>query len=234
MIRYNLNHRVSSIALLIALFISCSPLKKYSEQAKKWEPDIAAFEQLDKSEQDPKNAILFAGSSSIRLWSTIKEDMAPYEVIQRGFGGSEYSDLAWYTKRIVYPHHFKAVVIFVANDITGSKEDKTPGEIANLARYVIKTIRKEYPVQPIFLVEITPTRSRWQHWPKIKQANNALKSLSSEKKKIYFIETAERYLNEKGEPREELFKSDQLHQNREGYIIWGELIKQKLNEVLKQ
>jgi hypothetical protein len=74
-----LKYRVSFNALLLVLFISCSPLRKYSEQVKKWEHDIAAFEQLDKSEQDPKNAILFTGSSSIWLWSTILEDMAPSE-----------------------------------------------------------------------------------------------------------------------------------------------------------
>jgi hypothetical protein len=65
-------------------------------------------------------------------------------VTQRGFGGSKYSDLAWSTKRIVYLHQFKAIVIFVANDITGSKDDKTPGEIAHLAKFNIQTIIKEY------------------------------------------------------------------------------------------
>lgn len=70
--------------------ISCSPIRKYQTmpEVQAWEKDIIKFEQLDKSEKYSRDAILFTGSSSIRLWSTLKQDIAPYPVIQRGFGGS--------------------------------------------------------------------------------------------------------------------------------------------------
>ena len=114
---------ISSL-LLVGFLTSCNVTQKYSKgTSAQWETDILKFEQLDKNEKDPDNAILFAGSSSIRLWSTLKEDVAPYPVIQRGFGGSKFSDLAVYTKRIVYPHKFNGLVIFEANDITGSATD---------------------------------------------------------------------------------------------------------------
>ena len=65
----------------ILFFVSCSPMRKYTPTDREWAlPEIAAFETLDQQENYPKDAILFLGSSSIRLWKTIKEDMAPYSV----------------------------------------------------------------------------------------------------------------------------------------------------------
>lgn len=223
---------ISSV-ILAGFLASCNVSRKYTAEASKtWEKDILKFEQQDKSEKDPDNAIFFAGSSSIRLWSTLKEDVAPYPVIQRGFGGSKFSDLAVYAKRIVYPHQFRALVIFEANDITGSKTDKSPEEVAKLFRNIVSTVRKKYADQPIFLLEITPTKSRWAVWPTVKRTNQLLKETCGKLHNTYFIETASAYLDKDGKPREELFIKDMLHQNHEGYIIWGDLVKKKLNEVL--
>ena len=232
----NSSFRLLLSSILLAGFLaSCNVSRKYTAEAtKNWEKDILKFEQQDKRENDPANAILFAGSSSIRLWSTLKEDVAPYPVIQRGFGGSKFSDMAVYAKRIIYPHQFKALVIFEANDITGSKTDKTPAEVVKLFRNIVKTVRKKYADQPIFLFEITPTKSRWAVWPTVKQTNQMLKETCSKLHNTYFIETASAYLNKDGVPRNELFIKDMLHQNHEGYIIWGDLAKKKLDEVLKR
>ena len=57
--------------------------------------------------------------------------------------------------------------------------------------------------------------------------------INSKMDKTYFIETSAAYLDTKGEPRNELFIKDMLHQNREGYKIWGTLVRNKLDEVLK-
>jgi lysophospholipase L1-like esterase len=145
------------------------------------------------------------------------------------FGGSKFSDLACYIDRIVYPHKIKALVIFEANDISGSATDKTPQEDADLFRYIVKTVRKKFPEKPLFLIEITPTKLRWAVWPKIKEANRLLKQTCENLPHVYFIETASYYLNDKGEPRTELLQPDMLHQNRDGYVIWTKLIKDKLD-----
>lgn len=238
MSRLNINgsfRLLISLLLLAGFLTSCNITRKYSKEAsEKWEKDIVKFEQQDKSESDPDSAILFVGSSSIRLWSTLKADVAPYPVIQRGFGGSKFSDLAVYAKRIVYPHQFRALVIFEANDITGSKADKSPEEVVKLFRDIVMTVRKKYADQPIFLLEITPTKSRWAVWPTVRQTNQLLKESCSKLHNTYFIETASSYLNKDGEPRTDLFIKDMLHQNREGYILWGELVRKKMDEVLAQ
>jgi hypothetical protein len=232
----NSSFRLLISSILISLVLSsCNVSRKYRQEASaNWEKDILKFEQMDKIEKDPSNAIFFAGSSSIRLWSTLKEDVAPYPVIQRGFGGSKFSDLSVYAKRIIYPHQFRALVIFEANDITGSKTDKSPEEVVKLMRNIVRTVRKKYEDQPIFVLGITPTKSRWGVWPTVKQTNKLLKESCDNLHNTYFIETAAAYLNKDGEPSIDLFQSDQLHQNHEGYIIWGDLVKKKLDEVLSK
>ena len=77
--------RILIIWLLYAFI--CFPSIAQSPETDVWEKDIRKFEHLDSVETYPANAVLFAGSSSIRLWSTLAGDMAPYPVIQRGYGG---------------------------------------------------------------------------------------------------------------------------------------------------
>jgi hypothetical protein len=225
-----------NILLLVSLaFLACSPIRKYQSlpEVQYWENDIKKFEQLDKSEKYPDDAILFAGSSSIRLWTSLEKDMAPYRVIQRGYGGAKLSDFVVYAGRIFDSHQCKAIVLFIANDITGSEQDKTPKEVAALLKNVLKTIRKVHPNTTVFWIAITPTASRWKVWPDIQKANALIKQICENKKNTYFIRTDFAFLNENGLPKDDLFRDDKLHLTEKGYAIWTEIIKKELNTVLK-
>lgn len=226
--------KITTFLFVFLLILSSFSDQKKKEQAvNKYENDIAAFERLDKTEKYAENSVLFVGSSSIRLWSTIAEDVAPYPVIQRGFGGSRTPDVVQYLERIAYPHQFSAIVIFVANDITGSANDLTPKETRDNYQEMVRIIRDKYKHQPIFIIEITPSQSRWKYWSQIRQTNLLLKKLCRKGKNTYFIETAGHFLNERSEPRNELFRDDHLHLNREGYLVWGKLIKGEVERRIK-
>lgn len=231
----NLLLRLSTILLVSLLLISSlnAQNKAQKPNGNKYDKEISALEQLDRIEKYDHSSILFVGSSSIRLWSTIKEDIAPYPFILRGFGGSRTPDVVYYLDKYVYPKFFRAAVFFVGNDITGSPDDLTPKETLHNFREIARLIRETYASEPIFIIEITPTSSRWKYWPQIQKTNALLKKFCKKSKNLYFIETARNFLNEKGEPRDELFLEDHLHLNREGYRIWGRLVKSKLDEVLK-
>jgi hypothetical protein len=222
--------------LLSILILSCSPVKKYQTlpEVKAWENDIQKFEQLDKSEKYPDNAILFAGSSSIRLWTTLEKDLAPYPVIQRGYGGAKLSDFAVYAKRIFDPHQCRAIVIFIANDIMGTPQDKNPDEVAALFKNVLKTIRTVHSKTPVFWIAITPTASRWKVWPQIQAVNSKIQKICENQKNTYFIKTDYAYLNDKGLPIDEYFRDDKLHLTEKGYAVWTRIIKKELNRVLEK
>jgi hypothetical protein len=231
----NKKNRLLNLILWVTIFgylTACNPTRKYVETAKVWEPEIQKLEAQDKVDSDPKDAILFIGSSSIRLWKNIKSDMAPYNVIQRGYGGAKFTDLLVYTKRLVYPHDFKAVVIFVANDITGDKNDKTPREVLGLFKSTEKIIRKKYKKQPIYFIGITPNKSRWKVWQQAREANHLIESYCKTKKNLHFIATESAYLGPDGQPIDEYFISDRLHLTQKGYDVWAKIIKENLNKTL--
>jgi hypothetical protein len=223
------------IILFISLvLLSCSPVRKYRDQPEvlAWEDEIQNFEKLDKSVNYSQDAVIFAGSSSIRLWTSLEEDMYPYPVIQRGYGGARLSDFAVYADRIFAPHPCRAIVIFIANDITGGESDKTPPEVAALFRYVLKTIRKTHPETPVFWIAVTPTAARWSVWNEIQKGNSMIRDVCEHNRNTWFIRTDIAFLDENGKPRTELFVDDKLHLNQKGYAIWTEIIKGELEKVI--
>ena len=222
---------MEKLFFLILLIISCSPLKEYKKTSDKWQNEISKLEKLDESEKYTKNAILFIGSSSIRLWKTINQDLGTYEPIRRGYGGARYTDLIHFTERLVSPHNVEAVGIFVANDITGGGNDLSPMEVFDLTKLIVKQIRKTHK-KAIFFIETTPTLKRWKAWPKISLANDLIKEYCESKDNLYYISTRNHYIGENGLPTEELFIRDKLHLNRKGYALWGEIIKKNLRKIV--
>ena len=156
--------------------LSCSPLVKYSQSNRQFEAEVSYLESLDLKQKANENDILFLGSSSIRLWNNIEKDMYPYSPVRRGYGGAHYYDLIHFSERLVVNHSPKAILIFVANDITGSDDsnlvgDLSPNQVRRLFYYNYKLIRNIHKNIPIFLIETTPTPKRWNVWHQIFKAN---------------------------------------------------------------
>lgn len=205
------------------------PLEQYRAAAvAQWEQAIQELEKLDQQQTDPERAILFVGSSSIRLWEDIQQDMAPYPVIRRGYGGAKFSDLAVFIDRLVKPHQFEAVVLFVANDISGQDDDKLPEEVVRLFAYTVERIKQHAPETPVFLLAITPTPSRFAVWDQIERANTLLADYCEQHAGVSFIDTSERFLNAEKQPIADYFVEDRLHLNRSGYELWSTIIKDAL------
>jgi len=207
-------------------------LAKYAADAMKWDQEVAKLVASNSSDGGD-DAILCLGSSSFRLWDSISVDMAPYQMLRRAYGGAKFCDLAIHSPKLVDGIRFRAAMIFVGNDITGKEKDKTPVEIARLAKIVIDSVREHRSEVPIFVIAITPTPSRFQHWQKIVLANDALEKLVAAERNTFFVATQDRYLNSQGAPRPELFVKDMLHQNKEGYAIWSRLLKNSLEKNLR-
>jgi lysophospholipase L1-like esterase len=200
----------------------------------KWEDDIKKLEARDASEHRVENGTLFIGSSSIRMWKSIATDMAPFRPIERGFGGSTFSDVAVFAPRILSPHAYQALVVFVANDVTGGDGDKSPQEVGRLVRHLIGVSQQIRPNAPIVLIEITPTPKRFAVWSKIREVNAVLREVALSEKNVYFVATAESFLTPDNQPRAELFVEDQLHLNSSGYQLWTQLITPILHSVISR
>lgn len=209
-------------------------LEQYRAKAvERWEKEIKKLEARDASEEDPVDALLFIGSSSIRRWASIATDMAPYRTIQRGYGGARYSDLAVFAKRILHPHQYRAMLVFVGNDVSGKPEDHSPEQVEELVRYLVSLSRDHQPDAPVLIIEVTPTEKRFAVWPQIREVNAKLREIALTTANTYFIAIAAHYLDPEGNPRSELFVDDKLHLNSDGYDLWSTLIRRRLDEVFR-
>lgn len=218
----------------VAPVSSADLLEPYRQAAeKKWSKAIDAFDQQNAAEKDPSDAILFVGSSSIRLWLSLETDMSPYPTIRRGYGGAKFTDMAVFANRLISPHQYRAAVMFVANDVTGKPGDHTPDEVESLVRYIVDVSHRHQPGTPFFLIEVTPTESRFRAWPQIRVVNARLREIALSTPDTYFIPTASHFLKPDGTPRPELFVQDRLHLSESGYQLWGSLFRRRLDDVFE-
>jgi len=200
----------------------------------RWGPEIERLLALDQRERYPPEAVLFVGSSSIRLWESIKDDVEPIIPIRRGFGGARSSDLAVFAPQLLAPHRYAALVIFVANDIPGEDDqvDHQPDQVVAWTAEVVDFSRRHQPHAPILLVEITPTIRRWHVWEQQRALNHRWRDFALTQPLVHFLPTAEYFLDSQCQVRGEYFVADQLHLNRAGYRLWGNLIRRRLQELL--
>ncbi len=206
---------------------------KNEEGVFRWEKDIQTFDSLNVNEKYSTNAIMFLGSSYIRLWKNIKEDLKYNEIIHRGFGGCNLRDVAFYIKRIVNPHNPKAIFIYVGNDITANEKDKTPEQVLELYKYIVKIIRQKHRNVPITWLAISPSERRWSKWKEIQKANELIKTFCESNPNLHYIDSSNKFLGKDGQPITSLYRDDKLHYNEAGYIVWGRNIRRQVKKILK-
>ena len=111
-----------TLPFVIALFSLAPALAEVPDpDPERFSDEIAAFEAWDAKNATPDDAILFVGSSSIRLWSTA-EAFPDKPVVNRGFGGSELSDVMHFFDVLVARHTPTTIVLYEGdNDIEHGK-----------------------------------------------------------------------------------------------------------------
>lgn len=191
-----------------------------------WEWAIARFEAEDRRHPPPRRAIVFTGSSSITLWNTLAQDMAPLPVINRGFGGSGIDQVARYVNRIVVPYDPQAIVLFAGtNDLSG-RQPKTAQQVYQGYRAFVGNVRAALAETPIYYISITPTPSRWALWPVMCEANDLIRArATTAADHLHFIDLTPAILGPDGTPRRELYRIDRLHPSAKGYAVWTANIK---------
>ncbi len=193
----------------------------------RFEPEILAFEEKDKLQGIEKGKILFIGSSSIRRWKTIKNDLAPLPVLNRGFGGSTMPEADYYFFRTVTPYKPSAIVLYEGdNDVLAPF--LTPEVI--LRSFIIFTeLSKQYlPRTKIFFVSIKPSPSRSKYQQKMNQVNQLIEEYCRDDKDLYYIDITKGMYDHKGNIRTDIFRKDLLHLNSKGYELWAKIIKEAL------
>jgi lysophospholipase L1-like esterase len=200
--------------------------KPAAKSPERWEKDIRAFEEADRTAMPQQGAILFVGASSTRLWKTLGHDFPDQKVINRGFGGSETSDLVHFIDRIVIPYKPRLIVVQEGgNDINGGK---SPERVLADHKAFVAKVRAKLPDVRIVFTGINPSPLRWSQADRQREANRLLKEYAQSGDNLDFIELWDQFLGPDGQPRPDLFVADRLHNNADGYKVRAEAVRPHL------
>jgi hypothetical protein len=189
---------------------------------------MMAFEKDRLEHNYPKNSILAIGSSSIRFWDTIADDLAPWPIIKRGFGGSAMSDVYGAWRYLVEPYDVNRFLIYEGDTESGRG---MPGAFARFSRLFVERLKKERPNAIVVFLTTKPSPRRFDLWDSTyREANESLRKLAGDYPNVHLIDVATPLFDKRGKLREELFKSDGVHLNPEGYVIWTKTILPELEK----
>lgn len=193
--------------------------------------DIKRFIEWDRRNTFPQEAVLFVGSSSIRMWPT-HASFPRWPVINRGFGGSCVADVNHYFKEVVQPYRAKVIVFYAGdNDIASNL---SPEQVRDDFADFVQLVHRTQPETPVAYLSIKPSASRWQHWPRMQAANALIRELCEKQPHLTFVDVATPLLNSDGQPRAELYLQDKLHLSEAGYEIWARIVTPVIEKLLQR
>ena len=218
------------LILLCGCVVSPAQDNPAEKPAEKWEKTIRQFEQWDSKNTFPSDAVLFVGSSSIRMWPT-RECFDGLAVINRGFGGSQISEVNYFAERIVLRYEPKVIVFYAGdNDVAAGKNAR---RVFDDYKKFVRLVHARLPGTRIIYVGIKPSGSRWSLWPVMNEANMLIKDFSGRNGRLFYFDSATPLLDSDGKPDSAFFLKDQLHLNDKGYELWTKLIRPIINEALE-
>jgi lysophospholipase L1-like esterase len=192
----------------------------------RWAADVRKYQEQDKSQFPEPGRVVFVGSSSIRLWKTLEDDMAPVPTLRRGIGGAFISDATHYAETLIAPYEPSAIVLYAGdNDIA---KGLSPGCIAKDAQNFVAKVRELGIDSPIYFVSIKPSPARHSFWPQMQEANALLQELAKSDPELHYIDVSEAMLSSDGQFKPGLFQKDKVHLTDEGYRTWVERLRPAL------
>ena len=198
-----------------------------------YEDEIRAFEAADRAAPPEPGHILFIGSSSIRMWSSLEDDMAPWPVLNRGFGGSKTGDVLEVMHRIVFPYKPSAIAYYCGDNDLGETNTDDASAAEGFIEFSTR-VHRRFPDTPIIYLAIKPSPARWDNWPSMRRANQRVASYAANTDHVLFADVATCLLGPDGRPRRALYIEDGLHLSRLGYAEWVPIVREQIRAAIEQ
>jgi lysophospholipase L1-like esterase len=214
-----------AFASLLAACVSSPP----PTEAPWYEPEIRAFEAADRENPVRPGQVLFVGSSSVRMWGTLAEDMAPAPVLNRGFGGSKTPDVLAVTDRVVLPCR-PGVIVYYCGDNDLADPGSAPERAAEGFIAFARRVRARLPGTPILYLSIKPSPARWARWPAMREANALVAAYAEAMPGVEFVDVATCLLGADGTPNPAYYAEDALHLSEAGYAQWTRVLRPRVLE----
>lgn len=208
-----------------------------SDEAKwmqRFSGDMQRFAQEKNQLTDLSCDVLVIGSSSARMWNSITNDLSPLKVINRAYGGSTIRDNIYNYNDVIRGFQPKMILLYVENDLAGTKESISPGDCYDLFRLYEQLIHRDFPDATLFILSFKPSPSREKQLQKQHIINSLLKDYADQTDKVEYIDITKGMYDEKGILRTDIFLDDKLHMNQRGYDAWTKEVRPVLLNELER
>ena len=202
-------------------------VSRLNQQYKKWvsillaeqngyESEIEQLEKRIKEKTTIKNLVVFYGSSTIRLWRSLKKDFPGVNSLNLGFGGAYISSLSQHFDRLFTFESPKVIVLYLGgNDLSLGW---TAVKIVNKIKILIEKIHRKFPTTTIINLSIKPSLERVDQMEKIIGINCAMAVFAKNTTFLKQIDFFDALMQ--GEiVNPYFFLQDGLHLNKYGYKV---------------
>jgi lysophospholipase L1-like esterase len=169
----------------------------------------------------PDPAVVY-GSSSIRLWTTMAEDLKNRRAVNAGFGGSTLEACAYFFERIVPPLAPTSLLLYAGDNDLG--DGRSPDHVLESFRQLAAQVDRRCGQIAFGFISIKPSPARGDILDRIRRANELIRAEIERRPHGYYIPLFDAMLRD-GKPRPELFLDDGLHLGPAGYELWTQLLE---------
>ncbi|MEW2921486.1 GDSL-type esterase/lipase family protein [Muricauda sp. ANG21] len=210
--------------LILLLFL---PYFGITQAPNRFDDEVLEIQKKNDSVWDAsKPTLVFTGSSSIRMWKDLQERFPDQQILNTGFGGSQFSDLELYLDELILNYNPIKVFIYEGdNDVSAKVRLRT---IVDTSERILSVLQQKKQGMEIVLISPKPSISRWKLRGKYRRLNRKLSRLAKKTDGVDFIDVWYPMLD-KRKVKQDIFIEDGLHMNTKGYDIWYEVLKNHVN-----
>lgn len=212
-------------ALVILCLISTGVSGQSQSGPERFRKEVT--EIMDRTVPSTDKIILFTGSSSIRMWGDIGNYFPDYNIVNRGFGGSQTSDLLYFADQLIFT--MKPSKIFIYEGDNDLASGKTSAQIMATTDSLLQRIRKQYPTSVrVYFISPKPSVARWNLKDAYIEHSRNLKKWTRRKKNVFYVDGWTSLIDNNGNVLTDIFMPDNLHLNKKGYDLWSTGIRKYL------
>ena len=187
-----------------------------------YENDVRQLESKLSTLPPATDRIVFYGSSSIRLWTTLAQDFPQLNTLNLGFGGSTLAACAWFFERVVVPATPKSIVFYAGDNDLG--DGRHPEEVYLFFCALAAKLRAQLPGVPLTYLTIKVSPARWGIGNDIRLTNQLIAAEITKIPGFRTVDMTSALLGPDGKPRREFFDTDGLHLSMAGYSVWKQVL----------
>ncbi len=215
------------VSLLFFCFIQLIVPIGAQSQERRYDAAMEAFGKQDSISFPAKGGVLFVGSSSIGRWYDLEERFHDYSIVRRGFGGSTYEEILYYSDHVIFRYRPSKIFLYAGeNDLVRGESVQS---IMETITAIHDKVKRELPFTSLYVISAKPSEKLKEYKSAIIDLNNRIEAyIADEGCLAQFVNVYQQMVDEQGNVKNEIFVADKLHLNEAGYDIWEDTIRQFL------